>query len=59
MAAEILTEKSITVEAFYEALKKVQQEGEDSQQAFYVQLLISIIQYENFVQMMQNYCYSH
>jgi hypothetical protein len=47
------------VEAFYEALKKVQQEGEDSQQAFYVQLLISIIQYENFVQMMQNYCYSH
>jgi hypothetical protein len=40
---EILAGLGITGEAFFEALKQVQQEGEESQQAFYVQLLISII----------------
>jgi hypothetical protein len=54
-----LADQGVTVEAFFEALKQVQKDGENNESSFYVQLLISITEYENFIGMMQNYCESH
>lgn len=47
-SVEIVADQGLTVEGFFSALKEVQAGSEN----FYVQLLIALTEYENFVQMM-------
>lgn len=52
---EILKTEGIDEAAFSDALKEVSKKGEESDSSFYVQLLISLADYENFISMMQGY----
>lgn len=46
------------VDTFFNALKEVSA-NQDSDSSFYVQMLIAVSEYPNFVQMMQSYKMGH
>jgi len=48
-----LKDENIDTAVFFEALKEVKEKGDSSESGFYVQLLIALSDYENFVAMMQ------
>ena len=54
-----MKDNSIDEAKFFEALKEVKERNDDAQAGFYVQLLIALSEYDNFIGMMQSYKLAH
>ena len=55
--AEIIEQCGVSVEAFFDALKEMQEQTSESD--FYVQVLLSITDYQNFIDMIKHFKAEH
>ena len=56
---EIIEKCGISVEQFFQALKDQQEKDGEGEASFYIQVILSVTEYSNFIDMIKHYKAEH